>query len=56
MAATNVKKGDGYICRGAPLESQRFGESTCLILASRAAKGSVSREVKITAISGLSRS
>lgn len=56
MAATNVKKG-GIIFTAALLWNPKdLARARVLILASRAAKGSVSRDVKITAISGLSRS
>ena len=52
MAAINVKKG-GIIFAAALLWNPKIWREHVLILASRAAKHSVSRQVKITAISGL---
>ncbi len=51
MAATNVKKGDGYICSGTCLDSPQTWREHMLILAVRAYKQRLADQ--IATISGL---
>jgi hypothetical protein len=53
MAASNVKKDDGYICQRYLTEVPRELARAAAILVSRGRKGYVSGQLKITAIPGL---